>query len=199
MHSDTHHRIQSRMLSGNLPSQAMNAKSFLNNVPALNLSAQTEQEQKALAEAERLRAEREEKLQIIQHYARLKDKLTGAHSQHSAACAKIDRLVNWPIEALYSDFLEGRIAIEILAERISAVEVAKRHAEPLKKLLHATTIERAETELANFERLYKKFLEGVELEAVPEAPAIAATLPKNHFVNPDGSARMVQDAMKPLP
>ncbi|MDR3573912.1 MAG: hypothetical protein P4L50_08625 [Anaerolineaceae bacterium] len=174
-------------------------KSFLNNVPALNLSAQSQQEEEALAEATRLRAKREEKLQIIQHYARLKDKLVSAHSQFNADLVKIDRLINWPIEALYRDFIEGRIKIEILGERLSDLETVQRHAEPLKKMLRAATIERAESELATFERLYKKFLEGIKLEAVPEAPAVAARLAQDFFVNPNGSASLVQDAMKPLP
>jgi hypothetical protein len=176
-----------------------NPHKFLNSVPALNLSAQSEQEQKALAEAERLRRQREERLQVIGHFARLKDKLVGAQSQFSADCAKIDRLINWPIAALYRDFIEGRIQIEILGERLSDLEAVKRHSEPLKKALHAATIERAESELASFKRLYSKFIEGVELEAVPEAPTVATKLAQDFFVNPAGSAKLVQDALKPLP
>jgi hypothetical protein len=167
-------------------------KKFIHSIPAI-FQSEVAREQRALAELEHQRQQREHRQTIVRQAADLRDRIVAVRASFAAFSAKVDGFLNFPCEQVYRDCVESRIPPEVAGERLAGLEAFARHAKKIKQFAQTQIVTTAENRLAAFEKENAAALKGVEFVAADEPPFVPLELPINHY---DGaSAKLVEQGI----
>lgn len=125
--------------------------------------------------------EQERVAEILSQEASLKDALVAAKRNYNQILDRASAMWSWTPERLFEQFATLPMDVETLAERLSQIDTATRYRQRLEKFLHKRFVEKAERELAAFERANKADLKGRKLSPLPEPRIPSQGLPEDFY------------------